>query len=338
MIVWSPEALELLLRLLAEVAPIDEEKHPARPGVADEPVDGRNGEDRLAGPGRHLDQRARLVALERPVDVADCLDLDRIEKVLLQLRQRLDAAAERRRPRLVGRRMDASALQVQTFDPGVERLGLEPLRQRFRPVNVRQVRDAAALRIRVQTVDESRVDTGAHVQERERVDQWIQAGRQPGRILVRLQLDARQGVTDRLCFEDTGRLPVYEQHVIGEPVAGRHPELAHRHPEPGGEVHLVAVLDDPARLNQRSVDLLAGLLFRRQRHAHHAHLGIPVPLLVGSMRTFHTIRLTSSALPVVSPGTSTGVNRYTRSASRDARSTSPAHNTSRTSSSLYVSS
>ena len=69
----------------------------------------------LPDPGRHLHQRAWLVALERPVDVADRLDLDRIEEPLLQLRQRLDAAAQRRRTRLVGRRMDASALEVQAF-------------------------------------------------------------------------------------------------------------------------------------------------------------------------------------------------------------------------------
>ena len=144
-IVRRAEALKLLLRLLAEVAPIDEEQHPPRAGVADEPVDGRDGEDRLAGSCRHLNQGARMVALERPADVADRLDLDRIEEPLLQFRQRLDAAAQRRRPRLVGRRMDASALQAQAFDPGVERLGPEPLGQRFRLVDVRQVRDAAAL-------------------------------------------------------------------------------------------------------------------------------------------------------------------------------------------------
>ena len=51
-----------------------------------------------------------------------------------------------------------------------------------------------------------------------------------------------------------------------------------------------------------------------------------------------TLRLTSSVPPVVSPETPTGVNRYTRSASRDARSTSPARSASRTSSSLYASS
>ena len=64
MIVRRAEALELLLGLLAQVAPIDEEQHAARAGVADEPVGGSDGEDRLAGPGRHLDQRARMIALE----------------------------------------------------------------------------------------------------------------------------------------------------------------------------------------------------------------------------------------------------------------------------------
>ena len=97
----------------------------------------------------------------------------------------------------------------------------------------------------------------------------------PVSILVRLQLDAGQGVSDRLRFQNAGRLPVDEQHVIGEPVAGRHPELAHRDPEPGREIHLVAVLDDPARLGERRVDLLAGLLLRRQRHAHLSGRQLP---------------------------------------------------------------
>ena len=209
-----------------------------------------------------------MVALERPLDVLHGLDLHRVEKVAFQRRQRPDAGTQRRRPRIAGRGVETAALRVQTLDPGVQGLGPNPFRQRFRPVNVRQVRDAAALRIRVQTVDESRVDTGADVQERERIDRWIQARRQPGRMLVGLQLDAGQGVSDRLRFEHADGLPVDEQHVVGEPVARRHPELAHGDPESGREVHPVAVLDNPARVGEGRVDFLAGLLFRRQGHAH----------------------------------------------------------------------
>ena len=49
-------------------------------------------------------------------------------------------------------------------------------------------------------------------------------------------------------------------------------------------------------------------------------------------------RLTSSVPAVIVPVTSTGVNRYTRTASRHARATSPARSASRTSSSLNASS
>ena len=120
----------------------------------------------------------------------------------------------------------------------------------------------------LEAVDEPGLDSGADVQERKRIDRRIQFHRQPRRILVRLQLDAGQGVSDGLRFDNADSLPVDEQHVVGEPVAGRHPELAHGNPKSGGEIHLVAVLDDPARLGERRVDLLASLLFRRQRHAH----------------------------------------------------------------------
>ena len=86
-IVRRAKTLKLLLRLLAEVAPVDEEQHAPRPRVADEPVDGRDGEDRLARPGRHLHERARMVAFERTLDVLHGLDLHGIERTAFQGRQ-----------------------------------------------------------------------------------------------------------------------------------------------------------------------------------------------------------------------------------------------------------
>ena len=77
-------ALELLLGLLAEVAAVHEEEHAARAAVLDEPVDRGDRRDRLARPGRHLDQRARAVALERVLQVGDGLDLVRVEGAALR--------------------------------------------------------------------------------------------------------------------------------------------------------------------------------------------------------------------------------------------------------------
>ena len=55
-------------------------------------------------------------------------------------------------------------------------------------------------------------------------------------------------------------LPVDEQHVVGEPVAVRHLELADGDTAPGGEVQLVPVLDEPPGGVQGLVNLDAGLL------------------------------------------------------------------------------
>ena len=138
-VVRGAEALELLLGLLAEVAPVDEEQHAARAGVADEAVDRRDGGDRLAGAGGHLDQRARMAAPERPLQVGHRLDLRGIEEVPFQRRQRSEARAQRRRARVARGGVEAGPSRSQALHPGVERLRPEPVRERLRPVRVREV-------------------------------------------------------------------------------------------------------------------------------------------------------------------------------------------------------
>jgi len=68
------------------------------------------------------------------------------------------------------------------------------------------------------------------------------------------------GVSGRLGLQDPDRLALDEQHVVGEAVAVRHLELADGDTEPGGEVRLGSVLDDPACGVQGVVNLDAGLL------------------------------------------------------------------------------
>ena len=101
-------ALELLLGLLPEVAAVHQEEHPARAAVLDEPVDGRDGGDRLARAGRHLDQRAGAVLLEGTLEVRHRLDLVRVERVRIERRQRLQARAEGGGPRVVGGGVEAA--------------------------------------------------------------------------------------------------------------------------------------------------------------------------------------------------------------------------------------
>ena len=106
-------------------------------------------------------------------------------------------------------------------------------------------------------------------------DRRVQDRGQPGGVLVRLQLDAGKGVTGRLRFENARSLPVDKQHVVGEPVARRQRELAYGDAPPGGEVHRVAVLDNPARLDERLVDLPTGPLLRRLRHTYQPEIQLP---------------------------------------------------------------
>ena len=74
-VVGSPVVRELLLCLLAEVGPVDEEQHATRPAELDEPVQGRDGQHGLAASRGHLDERARPVVGERPLEVEERLDL-----------------------------------------------------------------------------------------------------------------------------------------------------------------------------------------------------------------------------------------------------------------------
>ena len=70
-VVGRPIVRELLLGLLAEVGPVDEEQHAARPGELDEPVERRDGQHGLAAARRHLDERARPVLGQRSLEVSE---------------------------------------------------------------------------------------------------------------------------------------------------------------------------------------------------------------------------------------------------------------------------
>ena len=125
-------------------------------------------------------------------------------------------------------------------------------------------------------------DAGADVQEGEGMDGRVEARRQAGRVLVGLQLDAGQGVADGLRFDHPGRQSVDEQHVVGESVTRRHPELADGDPARRGEVDRVAILHDPARVGERRVDPLAGAFLGFGRHGGS---GISLPSRPGGRPT-----------------------------------------------------
>ncbi len=73
--VGCAEAMELVAGLLAEVGAVDEEEDAAGAGVLDESVREGTGRVGLAGAGGHVDERARTVVGEGPLETGDGLDL-----------------------------------------------------------------------------------------------------------------------------------------------------------------------------------------------------------------------------------------------------------------------
>jgi len=160
------------------------------------------------------------------------------------------------------------SLGEQAFDPGVERLGSDPLGERRGPVDVREVGgEGARLRVGIEAVDEAGLDTGAQIEEGEGIDRRVEPRGEAGGVLVGLQLHVGQRVAGRLGLQGTDGLAVDEEEVVGEAVPGRHPELADGHAGSGREVHPVAILDDPARGDEGGVDVDAGLLLGGQVHS-----------------------------------------------------------------------
>ena len=83
--------LKLFERLLAQVAAVDQKQHALGAGELDQTVAHDNREQRFAGAGGHLHQRARPVVAQGLLDIHDRLRLGR-PNVVDQRRHVLDAA------------------------------------------------------------------------------------------------------------------------------------------------------------------------------------------------------------------------------------------------------
>jgi hypothetical protein len=138
-VVGRAVALELLLGLLAEVRPVDQEQHAPRAPELDQPVGGGDRHDRLPRARRHLHQRAGPVPEQRVLQVDNGLQLVGEEERPLHRRHRPQARAEGRGPGVLGGGEVARALH-----PGVEGFGGHPLGEGCRLVHLE---DAAAARI-----------------------------------------------------------------------------------------------------------------------------------------------------------------------------------------------
>lgn len=89
----------------------------------------------------------------------------------------------------------------------------------------------------------------------------VRCGRhgEPIQILRRLRFNADQGMPGRLGFDDTDRLAVGVQQIVGEP--GFEREFGDRDPPPSRQVQVGIVLNDPAGGHEPRINPLPGLLF-----------------------------------------------------------------------------
>ena len=251
-----------LQRLPAQVAPVDQEADPVRPGVLQQPVRLAGGGVGLAGPGGHLDERPAPVTSQGLFEVHDGLELGGPQAGAVQRRHRPYAGAER------GRSVPLAHLQP----PGEGFGSVEPVH-------------LAGPGYGVEEVGEPGLGAGRLVGERERPDRRGELVGEAGDVLAGLGLDADEGGADLLGLEHADRLAVHEEQVVGNAVAGLEGELAdgdtcHRPARGGrGQVDRPVVLDDPAGRGQLLVDLNARSSLGRQVRLHAPVAGHGTPRL-----------------------------------------------------------
>ena len=177
--------LKLFERLLAQVAAIDQKQHALGAGELDQSVAQDNREQRFAGAGGHLHERARPVVAQGLLDIHDRLRLGR-PNVVDQRRHVLDAAKEVAfAGGVFGDRVDSLRRSVV----------FHPREQCFRTV---KGEDVAAARHGIETVGEASLRPGGLVAERQR--------RAPG------------GNTERYALSRTSRTAPRHRSANGQPV------------------------------------------------------------------------------------------------------------------------
>jgi len=120
--------------------------------------------------------------------------------------------------------------------------------------------DPSASGVGIQAVGELRLHTRALVVERQRAGIDGDVLGEAIEILQRLDFDSGEGVTLRLGLNGPQGLAVDVEQVVG--VTGGQRELADGDAGRGRDVHLLEVLDDPARRRELLVNLQPGFVFR----------------------------------------------------------------------------
>ena len=89
--------------------------------------------------------------------------------------------------------------------------------------------------------------------------------RQAGRILGRLFLYTRES-SSGLCFDCADRLAIEIEHIVCNPETGFHREFTHGNAPAGGQIDLIAILDEPTSSFQVGIDLSTRFLLRGLTH------------------------------------------------------------------------
>jgi hypothetical protein len=235
------EAVELLERLLAQVAAVDQEQDALRSALGDQPLGDVGRSERLARTGCHLDESPRAVVLERGLEVGDRLVLGIAQpRGLLLGRQRLDVVHTCTQRSV--------AVVTVVLDHVVERFGpMEP-------------EHPACGGFRIEATGEPRLVARRLISEREvPVDQVrLQLLGDARLILDRLPLDASQCRALLLGLDHAHGLAIDEQHVVGW--AGVGDQFPYRHPDACVQVDALVVLHHPAGALQHLVDAGACLV------------------------------------------------------------------------------
>src|SRR5438445_13122160 len=101
-----------------------------------------------------------------------------------------------------------------------------------------------------------------------------QRGWQALHVFLGLELDAREGVAGGLGLHHAKSVAIDEEQVVDVAVALLQLELTDSDAFARREVHVLAILNEPARLLQQGVNLLAGLRLRRVLAAGWCHRSV----------------------------------------------------------------
>ena len=136
------------------------------------------------------------------------------------------------------------------LEPPVEGVGGQPLPQRLGSV---KREDRARARLGVQLIDEDGFFAGRDVGKRQGLVRGCQRGWQALHVFLRLELDARERVAGGLRLHDAKGIAVDEEQVVDVAVALLQLELADGNAVARREVHVVAVLNEPACASRASI-------------------------------------------------------------------------------------